>query len=76
MRETILGLIAEQFNVDVKSLNDDTSFMDDLNADSIDIVELVMSLEDEFDVQIDDEVLQRMNTIGDVIEYIEELDME
>lgn len=72
MRDRILQLIAEQFNMDVEDLNDDMSFEDDLNADSIELVELVMSIEDEFDLELDDEKLESLKTIGDVIDYIEE----
>lgn len=72
MRDRILELIAEQFNMDVEDLNDDMSFEDDLNADSIELVELVMSIEDEFDLELDDEKLESLKTIGDVIDYIEE----
>ncbi|MDO5040922.1 MAG: acyl carrier protein [Peptoniphilus sp.] len=74
MRERILQLIADQFNREVEYLDEDMSFVDDLDADSIDIVELVMSIEDEFDVEIDDEVLTKMHTIADVLDYMEELE--
>lgn len=72
MRERILALIAEQFNMDVEDLTDEMSFEDDLNADSIELVELVMSIEDEFDLELDDEKLESLKTVGDVIDYIEE----
>ncbi|MDO5713229.1 MAG: acyl carrier protein [Tissierellia bacterium] len=72
MREKILSMIGEQFNVDVNDLTEDTNFMDDLNADSIELVELVMSIEDEFEIQVEDEVLEQLKTIGDVLDYIEE----
>lgn len=74
MRETILKLIADEFNMDVSDLREDMSFQDDLNADSIELVELIMSIEDELDVQVDDEKIEELKTIGDVLEYIEELD--
>ncbi len=74
MRERILQLIADQFNREVEYLDEDMSFVDDLAADSIDIVELVMSIEDEFDIEIDDEVLTKMHTIADVLDYMEELE--
>lgn len=73
MKDKILKLIAEQFNTDINSLDENISFIDDLNADSIEIVELVMSIEEEFDIEIEDEVLEKINTIGDVLNYIEEV---
>ena len=72
MKEKILQMIGEQFNVDVDDLHEDTSFVDDLNADSIELVELVMSIEDEFDIQVEDEALEKLQTIGDVLDYIEQ----
>ena len=73
MKDKILKLIAEQFNTDINNLDENISFIDDLNADSIEIVELVMSIEEEFDIEIEDEVLEKINTIGDVLNYIEEV---
>ncbi|MGO1580972.1 MAG: acyl carrier protein [Peptoniphilaceae bacterium] len=72
MKERILELIAVQFNRNVEELEDDMTFENDLSADSIDIVELVMSIEDEFGIEIDDEVLSKMETISDVLDYVEE----
>lgn len=73
MRDQILKMIGEQFNVDPEDLTEETDFVDDLNADSIELVELVMSIEDEFDVEVDDEALEKLKTIGDVLDYIEDL---
>lgn len=73
MKEKVLELIAEQFDKDIDELNEEMSFIDDLNADSVDIVELVMSIEDEFSIEIEDEELENLKTIGDVLEFIEEL---
>lgn len=74
MRDTILKLIADEFNMEVSDLTEDMSFQDDLNADSIELVELIMSIEDELDVQVDDEKIEELKTIGDVLEYVEELE--
>ena len=74
MRDTMLKLIADEFNMEVSDLREDMSFQDDLNADSIELVELIMSIEDELDVQVDDEKIEELNTIGDVLEYVEELE--
>lgn len=74
MRDTILKLIADEFNMEVSDLREDMSFQDDLNADSVELVELIMSIEDELDVQVDDEKIEELKTIGDVLEYVEELE--
>lgn len=74
MRDIILKLIADEFNMEVSDLREDMSFQDDLNADSIELVELIMSIEDELDVQVDDEKIEELKTIGDVLEYVEELE--
>lgn len=69
--EKIIGIISSQFNVGEDDLNRGTSFKDDLNADSLDLVELVMALEDEFDLEIQDEDMSDIKTIGDVVDNIE-----
>ncbi len=76
MKNKVLELISEQFDKDIDELTEEMSFVDDLNADSVDIVELVMSIEDELGVAIDDEELNGLATIGDVIEYIEDIKAE
>ena len=64
-------MIAEQFAVDEDDIRMDTSFEDDLGADSVDLVELVMELEEEFDIgEIPEEELQQMKTVGDVVRYL------
>lgn len=64
-------MIAEQFTVDPESITQETSFVDDLGADSLDIVELTMALEEEFDLpEMDDEELKTLVTVGDVVKYI------
>ena len=74
MKEKLLEIIAEQFNKEVDEIDENTSFVDDLNADSIDIVELIMSIEDEFDIEINDEDLKGLETIADVFNYLEDLE--
>lgn len=66
----IKEIVAVQFNVDEEELNKETSFKDTLNADSLDLVELVMALEDEFDLEVEDEGVESIKTIGDAVEYI------
>ncbi len=68
--ENIISLISEQFNVDEDKINLDTSFKNDLNADSLDIVELIMALEDEYGLEIGDEDVEGISTIGDAINYL------
>ncbi len=74
MRTRILELIAEHFNIDADDINRETSFTEDLGADSIELVEFVMSLEDEFDIELDDEKLEELKTVGDVLDYCEDLE--
>ena len=66
----IKEIVAVQFNVEEDDLDMDTSFKDTLNADSLDLVELVMALEDEFDLEVEDEGVETIKTIGDAVEYI------
>lgn len=69
----IKGIIATQFNVDEDEITKDTSFKDTLNADSLDLVELVMALEDEFELEVNDEDMDHIKTVGDAVEYITSL---
>ena len=71
-REKILKIIADQLGCSVESLTDDARFVEDLGADSLDQVELVMAMEDEFETDIPDEDAEQMKTVGDVIRYAEE----
>lgn len=70
--EKIKSIIAEQLGVKVEEVVDTASFIDDLGADSLDTVELVMALEEEFGIEIPDEDAEKMKTVGDAIKYIEE----
>lgn len=70
LTERIIKLIAEQFNVDEEGITLETSFKDDLNADSLDLVELIMALEDEFGLEVEDEEVENIKTVGDAKEYI------
>lgn len=71
LAEKVKGMIAEQLNVDPADLGETTSF-DDLNADSLDVVELIMALEEEFDIEIPDEDAEKIRAVGDVIEYVKD----
>ena len=72
MLEKIKEILVEQLNCDADSINEDTSFKDDLDADSLDLFEMVMSLEDTCGVDIPTEDLETMVTVGDVAEYLEQ----
>ena len=72
MLEKMKEIIAEQLSVDAESITEATSFKDDLGADSLDLFELVMALEDEYSVEIPAEDLHDIETVGDVIEYLRE----
>lgn len=70
MLEKIREIIAEQLNCEEETIGMDTSFKDDLGADSLDLFELVMDLEEEYGLEIPAEELTDMETVGDVIEYL------
>ena len=70
--ETVRAVVAEQLGIDESDITMDSSFDDDLEADSLDIVELMMALEDEFKIEISDDEAGRSSTIGDIVEYIKD----
>jgi len=72
VEEKIKSIIAEQLGVKIEEVNPQASFIDDLGADSLDTVELIMALEEEFGVEIPDEDAEKMATVGDAIKYIDE----
>ncbi len=70
--EKLKQILAEQFEVeDAATLNMDTNIAEDLGADSLDVVEVLMSIEDEFEVEIPDEEIENIKTIGDLVTYLE-----
>lgn len=69
-KDKIREIIAEELGVDLEEVTDDASFVDDLGADSLDTVELVMAFEDEFDIEISDEDAESIQIVGASIEYI------
>ena len=70
--EKLAALIAEQFNVDADSITMETSFMDDLNADSVDIVDLSMALEEEFGIEeLGEEEASSITTVGDLVRFLQ-----
>jgi acyl carrier protein len=70
--EKVKGVIVEQLRVDDDEVSEDAAFVDDLGADSLDIVELVMALEEEFGVSIPDEQAEKIKTVGDAVDFIAE----
>ena len=71
MLDKVKEIIVEQLGVDADQIKPESNFVDDLGADSLDTVELIMAFEEEFDVEIPDEDAQKIKTVKDVIEYIE-----
>lgn len=71
IEEKVTQIVSEQLSVDKSELSRETSFVNDLNADSLDTVELVMELEDEFDLTIPDEEAEKLRTVGEAIDYIQ-----
>lgn len=69
--EKVVQIVSDQMGVDKAEITPETSFVDDLNADSLDTVELVMELEDEFDMSIPDEEAEKIKTVGDAVGYVE-----
>ncbi|MEN8688126.1 MAG: acyl carrier protein [Desulfuromonadales bacterium] len=72
INDRIKQIVAEQLGVDEDQVTNEASFMDDLGADSLDTVELVMALEEEFDIEISDEDAEKIQTVQDAIDYIGE----
>ncbi|MFZ5646466.1 MAG: acyl carrier protein [Bacillota bacterium] len=70
--EKVKQIIAEQLGVDEADVTMESSFIEDLGADSLDIVELVMALEEEFDIVIPDEDAEKIRTVGEAVKYIQE----
>ena len=68
--EKVVSIVSEQMGVDKGEIQKETSFVNDLNADSLDTVELVMEFEDEFDMSIPDEDAEKIQTVGDAVQYI------
>ncbi len=72
IQEKVIAIVAEQMGVDKGEINRDTNFVNDLNADSLDTVELVMEFEDEFETSIPDEEAEKITTVGQAIDFIKE----
>ena len=72
MLDKIKSIVVDQLGVDEDQVTEDASFVDDLGADSLDIVEFIMALEEEFGIEIPDEDVEKIVTVKDVVEYISE----
>ncbi|NLA57846.1 MAG: acyl carrier protein [Firmicutes bacterium] len=70
--ERVKEIVVEQLGVDPDEVTNDASFVDDLGADSLDLVELVMALEEEFDLEIPDEDAEKITNVGDAVRYIKD----
>jgi acyl carrier protein len=69
--ERVVQIIAEELDVDPEELSMDTHITDDLDADSLDAMEVILKIEEEFDVEIPDDLVQRIQTIADVVEFLD-----
>lgn len=76
MLEKMQELIADQLSVDADSITESSSFKDDLGADSLDLYELIMALEEEYDVEIPTDDLENISTVGDVINFLKDKGIE
>ncbi len=70
--EKVAAILAKQLDVEEESITPETNLVDDLGADSLDVVDLVMTLEDEFDMEIPDEDVENVRTVGDIVKYLED----
>ncbi len=71
--EKIKKIISEQFGISEDDITEDTVLMEDLDADSLDLIDLAMSLEDCFEVEVPDEELENFKTVGDIVKFVEEM---
>jgi len=69
--ERVKTMISEQFDIEKEDITMETSFQGDLDADSLDLVELIMVIEDELDLEIEDEEVEKIKTVGNAVEYIQ-----
>lgn len=72
VEEKVIGLVVDHLKVPKEEINKQSRFVEDLKADSLDIVELIMDLEEEFEISIPDEDYEKIKTVGDAVKYIED----
>lgn len=70
--DTVKNIIAEQLDLDADDITMQASIMEDLGADSLDVVEILIAFEDEFDVKLPEEEVEKLKTVGDIVKYIED----
>ena len=70
--EKVKKILSEQFDVEEENITFDTSFTDDLNVDSLDLVDLIMDVEDVFEIEVEDDDAKGISTVGDLVKYIED----
>ncbi|MBP1550775.1 MAG: acyl carrier protein [Oscillospiraceae bacterium] len=70
--EKLKGIISEQLEIAEEEITMESNIIDDFDADSLDLVDIVMSVEDEFDVEVPEDAVEKMKTVGDVVKFIEE----
>ncbi|MBQ4258332.1 MAG: acyl carrier protein [Clostridia bacterium] len=70
--EKVISILSDQFDVDETSITPDTLIADDLGADSLDVVDLVMSIEDEFEIEVPDEAIEGIKTVSDIVKFVED----
>lgn len=70
--EKVKAILNEQFDVEEDTITPETNIADDLGADSLDVVDLLMSIEDEFEIEIPDEEVENIKTVGELVKYIED----
>lgn len=70
LRKKVIETIAEQLGIDVEDVTEEKSFIEDLNADSLDLTELIMTLEENFDLEIKDEDAEKLKTVKHVVDYV------
>ncbi len=69
--EKVKDVVVEQLDVNIDEVKEESKFVEDLGADSLDVVELVMALEEKFDIEIPDDAAEKISTVGDAVKYIE-----
>ena len=72
MKEKVIGIVTKQLAVPYEQVTEDASFVDDLGADSLDMVEMIMNFEEEFGIEVPDEDAEKIKTVGDLFNYIDE----
>ncbi len=70
--EKVKAILSEQFDVEEDTITPDTNIADDLGADSLDVVDLLMSIEDEFEIEVPDDEVENIKTVGELVKYIED----